>query len=390
MGFFSGRVGFARYRVAGAAPGMFGPDHLDALKTKAIGQQRLASADGVEVGWTAGEHLFDTRFDLAKNVVNDTLHFCLRVDQEKLPGDLLRAYYLIELAGAASQNPSGKPSARQKREAREAAREKLEEEARDGRYTRRKTYEVLWDGVANELLVGATSTAVIDQLHPLFEQTFGFGFEPITAGRLAHDLADPRGQRRNVDDAAPSPFVPGQTPGDFAWVLDEASRDFLGNEFLLWLWFVLEQDTDTVALADDSEVVIMLARTLSLECPRGVTGKESITSDGPTRLPESRRAVQSGKLPRKIGLTLVRHDKQYELTVQAETLAVSGAKLPAAEGDSDRERLDDRVNQIRHLIETMDLLYDAFGRIRCSDLWPRELAKMQRWLLGEERPRMTA
>ena len=68
----------------------------------------------------------------------------------------------------------------------------------------------------------------------------------------------------------------------------------------------------------------MLARTLTLECPRGQTGSESITSDGPTRLPEARRAIQAGKLPRKAGLTLVRHEQQYELTLQAETLAVGG------------------------------------------------------------------
>ena len=30
---------------------------------------------------------------------------------------------------------------------------------------------------------------------------------------------------------------------------------------------------------------------------------------------------------------MVRHDQQYELTLQAESLAVSGGRLPAAEGD---------------------------------------------------------
>ena len=76
----------------------------------------------------------------------------------------------------------------------------------------------------------------------------------------------------------------------------------------------------------------MLARTLTLECPRGQTGKETIPSDGPTRLPEARRAIQAGKLPRKAGLILVRHDNQYELTLQAETLAVSGASCRRRRG----------------------------------------------------------
>ena len=74
----------------------------------------------------------------------------------------------------------------------------------------------------------------------------------------------------------------------------------------------------------------MLAKTLTLDCPRGETGRDSLTDDAPTRLPEAFRALQSGKLPRKAGLILVRHGAQYELTLQAETLAVSGAAAPQA------------------------------------------------------------
>jgi hypothetical protein len=390
MGFFSGRVTFARYRVNGPSPGLFGPEHLERLQGQAIGRQRVATSDGVEVGWTAGDHILDTSFDLAKNVVEDMLSFCLRVDAQKVPPDLLRAYTQIELQAAAADNPSGRPSARQKREARSTARERLEGEARDGRFLKRKAYPVLWDARSNELLVGTTAVTALDRLHTLFQHTFGQSFEPLGAGRQAFLLAEPRQQTRGVDDAAPSPFVPGLSPAQLAWLPDEANRDFLGNEFLLWLWYVLEAESDTLALADKSEAAVLLARTLVLECPRGQTGRESIASDTPTRLPEARRALQAGKLPRRVGLTLVRHDQQYELTLQAETLAVSGARLPAPEAGDDRGRLEERVGQLRHLLETLDLLYDAFGRLRVSDAWPRELAKVQKWLQREERGRLSA
>src|SRR5262245_16305438 len=128
MGFFSGRVAFPRYRVSGRAPRSFGPDYLEALAPHAAGKKRLASSDGVEVGWTGGAHILDTRFDLAKNVVNDTLHAAFRVDSERLPADLMRAYYQTELEALTKANPSGLPSNRQKREAREAARDRLEDE----------------------------------------------------------------------------------------------------------------------------------------------------------------------------------------------------------------------------------------------------------------------
>src|SRR4051794_12432438 len=144
MGFYSGRATFARYRVDGPAPKMFTEEHLARLAEHAAGRSRLLSGDGVEAGWSAGGHVLDTDFDFAKNVINDQLFFCLRTDTLKLPSDLLRAYTAIDLAALAKSNPSGHASARQKREAKESARDRLEQEAKDGRYTKRKTVEVVW------------------------------------------------------------------------------------------------------------------------------------------------------------------------------------------------------------------------------------------------------
>src|SRR5688572_16472890 len=97
MGFYSGRVSFLRFKVSGAAPRVFAEEHLDRLSDRQAGRQRIASADGIETGWTAGDHILDTDFQLAKNIINDTLTFDLRVDVDKLPNDLLRAYFAVEL-----------------------------------------------------------------------------------------------------------------------------------------------------------------------------------------------------------------------------------------------------------------------------------------------------
>jgi hypothetical protein len=376
-----------RFRVDGPTTNGFDESYVERLATFAAGQQRIASADGIEVGWAAGEHVLDTEFSLLKNVVGDVLAFDLRVDVDNLPSDLLRAYYAVELKALAANNPSGLPSGRQKREAKENARDRLEQEAKDGRFKRRKCVPVLWDAASNEVLFGTTSFTQVDRLTALFQQTFGYGLDAMTAGRRAFHLSELRQQTRTVDDSSPSVFVPGVTPGDVAWIADDTSRDFLGNEFLMWLWFNSEGDSDTVKVADGSEVTYMIARSLTLECPRGQTGHETISHEGPSRLPEAKRAIESGKLPRKLGLTLVRHDQQYELSLHAETLAVVAAKFPNPEDeglDANGKRFA-RVGQLRHLVETLDLLYDAFGQQRLGKGWADTLPRMQRWLTREER-----
>src|SRR3954452_2601850 len=212
MGFFTGRASFLRFKVNGTPPRLFDDEQIDRLKDRMAGRQRIASADGVETGWTAGDHVLDTDFHLAKNVINDTLTFDLRVDTDKRPNDLLRAYFAVELKALAKNNPSGFASARQKREAKEIARDRLEQEAKDGRFTKRKTVPVMWDAKSREVLFGATSLTHVERLVSLFHQTFGLDLESVTAGSRAYRLAELHERTRGVDDSSPSAFVPGVTP----------------------------------------------------------------------------------------------------------------------------------------------------------------------------------
>lgn len=376
MGFLNGRVTYVRFRVSGDSPLPFGEDILEQVSLHAIGRHGAADpTDGVTTGWAGGDHVLDTTFELSKNIVNDALHLAMRVDTDKIPGTLLKAYTKIETDLRARENPSGFPTKAQRAEAKEAARIRAEAEAADGRFRRLAHYPVLWDGQTNSLYIGATSASVIDKLLTLFRETFDRSLEPITAGSLTQALSP-------VETFGPVGFV-SEDAGftSVAWAGEHADRpDFLGNEFLIWLWHTLQNESDIIALADGSEATVMVTKTLTLDCPRGETGRDQLTNEGPTRLPEAFRALQAGKLPRKAGLIIVRHGQQYELTLQAESLAVSGANLPKLEGASGREIQVARIDLLRHLVETLDLLYDAFARRRTGPEWSNDLGRIRRWL----------
>ncbi|MBX6313409.1 MAG: hypothetical protein IRY99_10910 [Isosphaeraceae bacterium] len=381
MGFLNGRVTYVRYRVSGASPLPFGEEILERVAQHAIGRHGGPDpSDGISVGWAGGDHVLDLTFDFGKNIIHDALHLAIRVDTDKIPADLLRAYTKIETDARAQLNPSGYPTKAQRQEAKEAARLRAEAEAADGRFRRCKHYPVLWDGQTGILYAGTTSAAVLDRLVSLFRETFDRHLEPITAGTLADAQAEARGQQP-PDDFGPVGIFGDGGPATVAWAAEHGSgRDVWGNEFLIWLWHTLQNDGDTIPLPDGSEATVMLAKTLMLDCPRGETGRDSLVNEGPARMPEALRALQSGKLPRKAGLVLVRHGAQYELTLQAETLAVSGAALPKAEGVSGVEAKIARIESLRHLVETLDLLYDAFGRRRSGPDWAGELGRIRRWL----------
>jgi hypothetical protein len=389
MGFLSGRVTFTRYRVGGDSSLPFGEDILELARQHLIGRHSAAEAsDGVSTGWAGGDHVLDLTMDLGKNVVNDALHMAIRIDVDKIPGSLLRAYTQMEIEARAKNNPSGFPTKAQREEAKEAAKARAAAEAADGRFRRHNHYPILWDGQTQTLYAGSGSASVLERLEILFRETFDRTLERVTAGSLARSLSlggSDEGTEPVILGASPIASASGNADEapSVAWTGDDpTSLDYLGNEFLVWIWHVLQNDGETVKLSDGSEATVMLAKTLTLDCPRGETGRDQLTDDAPTRLPEAFRALQAGKLPRKAGMVLVRHGAQYELTLQAETLAVSGAALPKPEdeGLSRHEQRIARIDSLRHLTESLDLLFQAYLLRRTGNGWNDELGRIRRWL----------
>lgn len=384
MGFLSGRLTFDRYHVVGDVPSQFGPEHLEILDRYAIGKLETTSIDQPDVGFLAGGHLFDVDFELEKNIIGDALHCGIRIDTINIPSAIRKAWLQMELNALMADNPDARPSKAQRQEAKEAVEARCEEAARSGRFRRMQPFSFLWDARESVLYFGASSPTASEQFAGLFSLAFDLELERLTAGKIAERWAAEHKQLAAINEAAPAAFHSHEAAvADVAWLNTQSGNlDFLGNEFLLWLWWYFETESDTVQLADKSEVTGMLARTLSLECPLGESGKETITAESPVHLPEAALAIRSGKLPRKSGITLVRYGQQYELVLQSETFSVSGAKIQveAEEDDEGPSFLEERIEAIRGLSETLDLLYTAFCARRFSKNWKRELEQMRHWL----------
>jgi hypothetical protein len=375
------------FRVGGEQPRQFGLEHVKTLEHFAIGQTETSSLEQADVGFLAGGHLFDLDFDLEKNVIGDAFHCGVRIDNNQIPAAVRKAWLQIELAALTADNPSGRPTKLQRQEAKEAVAARCEEECKAGKFRRMQQFPVLWDAREGILYFGGTSIAAIEQCCDLLSRAFEIELGRLTAGRRAQEWAAAAKRRKALDEVTPSVLRSGDASADIAWWNNESGNfDFLGNEFLLWLWWRWETQSDTIPLSDDSEVTGMFARTLSLQCPRDESGKETITAVSPVHLPEAAQAIRTGKLPRKAGLILVRHGQQYELTLQAETFAISGAKIRTeeakemAEGQGIREQ---RVESVCGLHETVALLFHAFCEQRIGKNWPGELEYIRRWLKSD-------
>ena len=68
------------------------------------------------------------------------------------------------------------------------------------------------------------------------------------------------------------------------------------------------------------------------------------------------------------------------LTLQAETFAVGSAALPKLEEAAGREATLARIEQIRHMTDTLDLLYAAFLQDRLGQGWGDNVGEIRQWL----------
>jgi hypothetical protein len=385
MGFLTGSMTFSRFRVAGPKPRLFDADHLDRLREHAT-HRGPATAEGVEATWGATKHVFDGDFTQEKNVYADHLLFDLRAQTDKPPADRLKAYYETELAALAKDNPSGRPSARQKREAKEIARGRVAQEAKDGRYRKWKLTPCAWDAGTNALFFGGSLTPqAAGRLELLWVQTFGAGpdrpalagdIDAVTAATLAVAL-DPRAENEVLSE-----FVPGlAADGRPYWCPQEGVPTFLGNEFLLWLWFVADTETDTVRTPDGGEVTFMFSGGIKMDDPRGTLGDITANSASAVRMPEARAAARGGKLPREAALTVARAGDVFSFKLKPETLTVTAARVPPPDdAASQRDRELARLQHLRDLAEILDQLFAAFVLRRMAAGWGAEVQAVAAWL----------
>jgi hypothetical protein len=386
MSFSTGTISTRRFAILGDQPQSIDESLLEKLSDHALKAGDASVPEEVEYGWCGGRHILDNKFTFEHNVFADALSFALRIDTNKVPGEIKKAHTIIEEDALAAGNPSGFISKQQKKSVKDIVRDKLDEELRSGKHRRSKMTPILWD-LPGKTLYTPASGGTAEKLMEIFERTFGLALQPLSAGSLALNALDPKGRRRDYEDLRPTRFVlgpqgEGQYP-DYPWTAKGPEpKDFIGNEFLLWLWH--EADLrDGVIRTESGEITIFIDKSLDLDCAYAQTGKDGLRGDGPSRMPEARDGVRSGKVPRKCGLILEAKRQLFSFNFNAESFALNAAKLPDVEdADTPRKLFEERVTLLRDLCEGVDALFAAFLKLRCSSAWESQTSAIRKWIMS--------
>ncbi len=164
---------------------------------------------------------------------------------------------------------------------------------------------------------------------------------------------------------------------------------FLGNEFLTWIWFLIENDIDLSPYFESGEPVTLdIGNGIVLENNLKDKSTERISIKGDQAgLEEGTTALKKGAYVIQINLTCTIGDTEYKLTLKGESLNVTGLKTPVVSRSSDTDETEGFLLEKTHLylkiFQVIDTLFLKYVQLRTQDDWKHaQLQEIRKWIDG--------
>ncbi len=168
---------------------------------------------------------------------------------------------------------------------------------------------------------------------------------------------------------------------------------FLGNEFLTWIWYLIETQQDiTNILQQKFPVSLEIGHTIVLENHLGENAREKITIKGDQAgLEEGTTALKKGAMVTQIHLKCIMGSSEkdqedaYEFTLKGESFHLTGLKTPKLSPSDDNDETEANILEKVFLLETItqviDTLFLRFVEKRISPEWKaNEIQKIRDWI----------
>jgi hypothetical protein len=160
---------------------------------------------------------------------------------------------------------------------------------------------------------------------------------------------------------------------------------FLGDEFLTWLWFVIEHepallkrmDPDLTSFEIGNRVVLKKIKKESVE---------RITIKGENaNFEEGMLALNKGALVAELNLVCRTTEQKWQFTLKGESLNLSGFKTPQIaplENPDDLEgTILEKVFLYDKILQFLEKLYKHFIKLRTSKTWQSRVVPMiKKWM----------
>ncbi|MGD8741753.1 MAG: hypothetical protein PVG34_15655 [Desulfobacterales bacterium] len=160
---------------------------------------------------------------------------------------------------------------------------------------------------------------------------------------------------------------------------------FLGDEFLTWLWFVIEQDPSVLRNADPDLTSFEIGNRIVLE-KKYKKAFERITIKGEDAgLEEAKVALKNGALVAELNLIYRSAQQKWQFTLKGESLNLSSLTTPKIAPPENPDDVEasvlEKIFLYDKILQFLEKLYKTFIKLRTSNRWQsHEISLIKKWL----------
>jgi hypothetical protein len=172
--------------------------------------------------------------------------------------------------------------------------------------------------------------------------------------------------------------------------LIEKARDFefLGREFLVWLWFKSETSEGRFSLGEAGSAELWFDGRIVLQ-PNGEDGDEKVICLGESsRLPEARFALAERKTVTEAKIRLSIGDDEWSFILDSTWMNFKSFRAPKVMQDNEKDPdglFYEKFYLIEQALSAMDSIFSSFLKIRLSPDWEgSELPALIQWIEEEK------
>ena len=163
-----------------------------------------------------------------------------------------------------------------------------------------------------------------------------------------------------------------------------ARTEFLGREFLTWLWFKSEEQGGRFAVDSPGEVEIRMDDRVTLKSDAEESPETVACSGENSDLREARFAMAENKKVTQARFRMVVGEEEWSFSIESGSLNVKSMRPPRVSWDAreDPEGLFfERIKLLELALSVLDAVFLDFMQLRLSEAWEhREVPAMTRWI----------
>ncbi|OGV64093.1 MAG: hypothetical protein A3K19_06090 [Lentisphaerae bacterium RIFOXYB12_FULL_65_16] len=294
-------------------------------------------------GWVSGRHLLERRIDEQTAYMGGYLHLCLRQAERKIPNALLRAE--CRMAELTTEEAQGAPVNRKEKK---RIKQEITERLLPQMPPQLSGTPFVVDSNDSRLYVGTTSPKQLDLFLGLFCQTVGFEPVPLTPDTVAKALLDVNPETLPLLNFSPD-------------LADVNAGGSVGQNFLTWLWFFLEDRNGVLPASQLGEFSMLLDGPLVFVSEGGGALDCVIRKGMPTASAEAKTALMVGKKLKRAKLVLARkRGEEWSVTLDADEFVFRSLKLPEGEALDPGSIFEERMTNLYTFQKVFFALFEHY------------------------------